>query len=484
MLVTSLRLRRSLSFQISSCRLQAGPGSFTRHFSTTTPETHPAKVPSKFVNFPFDYHQLVELEIESLTNRGWGLGRVSIESPPKANEEEEEPSETLWVVMVPNVIPGEKVLVSIFRNFKSYSEGDLHSVLTPSPDRVAEPACPFSTECGGCQFQHMTIEAQRRWKTQAVQEALEQYDVHHNVTVLPTLGTTDHVLEYRSKLTPHYQAPSKRQLRETNNTRISAIGFQRKSNRQIIDIPTCRIATPAVNEAYAQARSSLMADPTLRKKGATLLFRQGDNNTVTTQHRDYLTTTVRGRSFVYQAGNFFQNNYYALPLLVDTVRHAVAGFSRLIDCYCGSGLFAISCADLCDEVKGIEINAQAVEEATANAERNPPSSHVSFTAAATPNALFASLSERRRSVVVLDPPRKGCGDDFLQQLLQLGPERIVYVACDVVTQARDVAVLLGHYTIVKIQPIDLFPQTRHIENVIVLDRMEMDHVADNDNNDN
>lgn len=531
--------------------------------------TNTIQPPSTFVVFPFEYHELVDIQIETLTNRGWGIGRVDLSNrlPPEnlhqrpkerpskvehrtesredaatdeeddsfllddnvdADEDVDSKSTTArlltkWVVMVPNVIPGERVRVRIFRNFRNYSEGDLVEVLTASIDRVI-PVCPVASECGGCQLQHMSIESQRRWKAASVRDSLRQYGILNNnvninqgVLVSPTIGTPE-FWGYRSKLTPHYQAPEKRRRKSRGQPEstavaqnIKAIGFQRQTNRSIIDVAQCPIATQAVNDKYAQVRTELLSQPSTRTKGATLLFRQANvqknaahdddglkttdkdddqlnPDYVCTNHQEYLTTRVRGLDFTYQAGNFFQNNYYVLPLMVDhVVRHASSatqspencGMTHLVDCYCGSGLFALSAAARFETVVGIEINAKAVEEATANALRNNIA-NCQFRAAAA-EAIFADISHfpKRTTAVVLDPPRKGCSMDFLTQLNDFAPQRIVYMSCDPTTQARDAQYLVGtgHYAITSVQPFDLFPQTRHIECLIVFDRQSVDAVV-------
>jgi tRNA (uracil-5-)-methyltransferase len=498
------------------------------------------KTPFSFVDFPFHYHELVDVYIESLTNRGWGVGRFDVSQRKRPEQSTEgkpkyryarrskdgidhdddagdgDDSDAIgntstaqrWVVMVPNVIPGETVRVRIFRNFKRYSEGDLVHVLDRSPDRI-EPRCAVAHDCGGCQLQHISIDAQRQWKRSSVQESLAQYGIH-NVTVSPTIGT-QHIFGYRSKLTPHYQAPAKckrgdgirdratldeaKSGEHGKDNTIQAIGFQRQTSRSIVDVTYCPIATEPVNAKYAAVRAELLAQPTTRSKGATLLFRQANVETsssdddedvtpsqfVSTNHQEYLTTRVRGLDFTYQAGNFFQNNYFVLPLMVDHVVQSASSaeptspsrtMTHLVDCYCGSGLFALSAAAVFDTVVGIEINQKAVQEATVNAERNRIS-NCQFRAASA-EAIFADIDHypRAMTAVVLDPPRKGCSMDFLAQLLAFAPQRIVYMSCDPTTQARDAQVLLatGQYRLTSVQPFDLFPQTRHIECLAIFER--------------
>jgi tRNA (uracil-5-)-methyltransferase len=496
------------------------------------PAAETIKVPAKFVSKPFAYHELLDIQIDSLTNQGWGVGRVALQkdTAPTADGSDES-DDRLWIVMVPHVIVGETVRVRIFRNMKNYSEADLVEVLQSSPDRV-EPKCSLAGICGGCQYQHMSITAQRDWKQKHVQEVLLQqhiagYDTPETVQVLPTAGT-DEIFGYRSKLTPHYQAPVEQTVENevegtTTLYHLEAVGFQQSSNRRLVDVPECPIATPAINEKYKQTRQQLYEQSEKgllnassgskknRKRGgrsrsggalgATLLFRQADNDMETgeeiviTDNNQYMTTTVKDLQFRYQAGNFFQNNNFVLPLMVDAVVSAatqpVASTGQppayLIDCYCGSGLFALSAAKHFDLCVGIEVNEKAAGEATENAKLNSIE-NCQFMAASA-EAIFTSPPtftiagfegkkvqdlDRQQTVVVLDPPRKGCSPEFLEQLYEYSPQRIVYMSCGPATQARDAKGIVeaGGYEIVSIQPFDLFPQTKHIESLIVFEKKQ------------
>ena len=488
-------------------------------------------IPKRFVPTPFDYHQELTIKIDSLTNMGWGVGRIKLDEdntsdsyvePSNDNEDDDETKERLWVVMVPHVLVGETVRVSIFRNMKSYSEADLVEIVEASPERVT-PKCALAGTCGGCQYQHMSIKAQREWKTKHVEEVLLQQDIQGYNTpellkVLPTSGT-DEVYGYRSKITPHYQAPIEH---PDGSFEMQAIGFQRSSNRNLVDVPECYIAMPAINEKYKEtrlrlheeAKQGLLNKPPKKRKrrkrgskggaqGATLLFRQADDeedeetgetkSVVVTDHNQYMTTTIKGLKFRYIAGNFFQNNNYVVPLMVDAVVKAATmpvaatgkAPTKLIDCYCGSGLFAISSAAHFDLCVGIELNEKAIGEATANAEANGIS-NCQFMAASA-EAIFTSPPEitiagfeqqrvqtfdREETVVIVDPPRKGCSEEFLKQLYEYSPQRIVYMSCGPATQARDAKgiVEVGGYEVTSVEPFDLFPQTKHIESLMVFEK--------------
>ena len=449
---------------------------------------------------------------------GWGIGRIKLDAATTTDnvqDDVEEEDTRQWVIMVPHVIVGELVQVRIFRNQKQFSEADLIQILEPSPDRI-EPKCPLAGTCGGCQYQHMSIEAQRDWKTKHVEEVLLQqqikdYDSQASFQVLPTLGTPE-VYGYRSKITPHYQAPKEVGV---DMYELQEIGFQRSSNRNLVDVPECPIATDPINEKYKETRVSLheqAKEGLLNKKkkkkrkrgsrggatGATLLFRHADDkeetgeSVVVTDHNEYMTTTVKGLKFRYLAGNFFQVNNYVLPLMVDAVVEAATRPTKsgkvpsfLLDCYCGSGLFALSAASKFKVCVGIEVNDKAIEEATSNAKANSIE-NCQFVAASA-EAIFASSSTvkikdeeeqkvndfpRDQTVVVVDPPRKGCSEEFLEQLYEYSPERIVYMSCGPATQARDAKgiVEIGGYEIISIQPFDLFPQTKHVESLIVFEK--------------
>ena len=369
-----------------------------------------------------------------------GICRTPIVVP--SEEEGEEQTTSDWVIFVPNTIPGELVRLSVYRNYKSYSDADLLEVVEESEFRVT-PLCPLAESCGGCQYQHMAIPAQREWKTNQVRDVLERIGDLDNPDVTPTVGTDD-VWHYRSKITPHYEAPTK--IGE-GSYQIREIGFKVKNSRKLLDVPYCHIATEAINEELTVVRATRRQDAfegNLKKpkKGATLLFRDV-NEGVVTDNTQYVTTTVAGLTFRFMAGNFFQNNPFMLPVMVDHVVAAATTVSgnnnnskmtHLIDCYCGSGLFSLSTAASFDVCVGIEVNEKAIEEARQNAELNGID-NCAFVAASA-EAIFDSTTPvegdvlvqdfpRDTTVIVCDPPRKGCSEEFLDQLYAFGSQRIV-----------------------------------------------------------
>ena len=177
-------------------------------------------------------------------------------------------------------------------------------------------------------------------------------------------------------------------------------------------------------------------------------------------------------SFQFKAGDFFQNNPYILPVLVEYVSEQIKADSvrYLIDAYCGVGLFAVSLGKRFEAVAGVEVSESAVLWARVNAEINQVKNAQFISGSA--EAIFADVTfPREETSMVTDPPRKGCDQVFLNQLFAFAPKRLVYVSCDPATQARDLKILVeGGYHVERIQPFDLFPQTRHIETVATLER--------------
>ena len=412
--------------------------------------------PKKFTPHPFNYHEEIELRIETLTNLGKGLGRIDG-----------------WVVMTPFTAPNEYVRVRVFRNHSQYSEADLIEVLEPAPQR-RKPRCSLFTKCGGCQYQHLDYAFQLEWKQRHVSELFERF-TKTPITIQPIQSAPPNY-GYRSKLTPHYpkrRSASVPPMKDT--TVIDPIGFKGVYGNRIVDVPECPLATDAINQTLTVERQKLHRESPIKAKksvrGGTLLLRQGLEG-VTTDPRAVISERIGERTFQFKAGDFFQNNPYVLPKLVDYVVAEAQGpgIHHLVDAYCGVGLFCISAAQHFKSCFGIEISVDAVRWAQANALINGVD-NCSFQVGEAAG-LFNGLSfPGAISTVVIDPPRKGCDATFLKHLFAYAPQRVVYVSCDPATQVRDLtAFLSNNYTIETVQPFDLFPQTRHIENVVTLSR--------------
>ena len=413
----------------------------------------------RFNDRPFAYHQEIELAVTTLTNLGLGLGRVPLgEAPGGAG----------WVVMVASALPGERIQARVYRNHANYSEADLVEVLEASPRRIA-PRCPLFGRCGGCQYQNLPYEDQLEWKRRQVAELIEHM-AGLRAEVAPVIGSP-RPFGYRSKITPHYNAP--------REGRPVEIGFLRQGSRfDIVDVPRCEIATEPINARLTAEREAIrrLAGEGAVKGGATLLLRDA-GGAVTTEHGDRVVEEVPlgdgpPLRLGFRAGDFFQNNPFILPAFAAYVRdQARAGGARfLVDAYCGSGLFALASARAFERVAGVEVSESSVAFARENASANAISNATFL--AADASAIFAGLGfPGGETAVVIDPPRRGCDESFLRQLMGFGPRAVVYVSCDPATQMRDLRAFLdAGYAVSAVQPFDLFPQTRHLECVVTLVR--------------
>ena len=417
----------------------------------------------KFQDVPFAYHQEIELEITTLTNLGSGLGRVTLPGETEAK----------WVVMVPFTLPGERIRARVFRNQKNFSEADVVEVLTPSPHRTAA-TCPLFTRCGGCQYQHLAYTEQLLWKQRQVAELLQHMAGIADFPVAPVVPSPRE-LGYRSKITPHFNPPR-------DPATPPPIGFLRQGTRfDIVDVPRCPIATDAINAKLPEVRARVHARAAAGEyeRSATLLLREA-SGAVTTDYDAIITETVGDLKLRFLARDFFQNNPFILPAFTGYVRAqaAASGARYLVDAYCGSGLFALTAAPSFTRVAGIELSESSIRFARENATANhlPNVTFQSGDAA----QIFAGLPSLATptdpqafapadTAVIIDPPRKGCDENFLAQLFAYAPRAVVYVSCDPATQMRDLkSFLAAGYQLTAAQPFDLFPQTRHLECVLTL----------------
>ncbi len=404
--------------------------------------------PKNFKPEPFAYHEVVELDIVDLNNLGTGVGRIDG-----------------WVVMVPMALPNERVKARIYKNHKNFSEADLVEVITPSHDRI-QPICPIYNDCGGCQYQHLTYEAQLNWKRKQVSDLMQRI----GKIEFPVEPTHPSPLKYgyRSKLTPHYEKPKNGDM---------PVGFIMRGRRNtLVDVPQCPIASDTINAALPAERERIQALAPHLKRGGTLLLRDSDEG-VCVDNRAMISQKVGKINYRFCAGEFFQNNPSVLPELIayalDEAKAEGDDIKNLVDAYCGVGVFALAGSERFEQVLGVEISEKAIECAKENAQINNIK-NCEFLAGKA-QAIFKDASAKfnpQNTAVIIDPPRAGCDIAFIDQLCAFAPKRLVYVSCGPDTQARDIALLTERgYALKKLQPFDLFPQTRHIENVATLERL-------------
>lgn len=459
------------------------------------------------------YHRTVEnVEILKLSLNGDGLALI----PHPVNSQ----SKGKQIVIVPFGLPGDIVNVKVFKSHPLYVESDLLSVEKPSKDRNDELInCRYFGKCSGCQYQNVEYDTQLEFKRQTIINAYKHFAPKLTVSGLPSVEKTQSSplqYTYRTKLTPHFNVPN----RIPENYTRPSIGFGAKGRptwRQteggdysILDIEDCAIGTEIVNVGMANERSRFESDFRKYKRGATVLLRENtsvagakieigstDSNseistvevesngqqyvkTCVTEPRTVVTEIVSGYKFEFSAGEFFQNNNLILPIVTDYVKSnlQIANLGEndenfLVDAYCGLGLFLITCSSGVSRVIGVEVSADSVKFAERNAKTNKIENAKFIVGKA--EEIFKNIdTPASRTSVILDPPRKGCDDVFLNQLSEYHPAKIVYISCNVHSQARDVEWFIhntknGHeYKVDSVKGFDFFPQTHHVESVAVL----------------
>lgn len=385
------------------------------------------------------------------------------------------------VVFVPYAIPGETVEVEIVESGRHWAQARLLKVLEPSPHRVAPPCPYFGPEgCGGCQFQHIVYQAQVEFKRQVVQDQLARIGGLREAQVEEPIGAAE-PWGYRNHA----------QFRITPEGRL---GFLAANSHDLIPVQECLILDPLLDELWAaldiiwpqlhrvslrcgSATGDLMVVFELDRYEdfdievdlpVSCVLLLADGEPVVLIGNSYLTEHVAGRDYRVSAGSFFQVNTAGAEALVALVREYLAPSKEetLVDLYCGVGLFGLALARDVARVVGIEADPSAAADFRVNAREFD---HVELLEERAETAL--RYVEGTVDLVVLDPPRSGAGPAVIGEIVRLSPRRVVYVSCDPATLARDARHLVrSGYQLRQVQPVDLFPQTYHIESVALFVR--------------
>jgi 23S rRNA (uracil1939-C5)-methyltransferase len=425
---------------------------------------------------------LLDLEIETLTFGGRGLGRHDGKA-----------------VFVPYTAPGDLVRCRVIRDHSHFVEAQLCELLRPAPLR-RDPPCPVAGICGGCQWQHLPYAEQLLWKERLFHEQLLRSGVAAPEALLP-IATAPDELMYRNRL--------QFKCRQTQAGFVA--GFYRAGSHYVADTPRCLLALPAIHEAYARVRRILPDAPRPDAVPQIDISCSDDNRVAVlfhVLHEAYrlmqpwlaalaidagfaaalqvgrketieplcgnagMVTAIDDPPLALQigAGGFSQVNPAQNRRMVEAVVAAAAltGRERVLDLYCGVGNFTLPLARRAGAVVGVENYAPAIADATCNAARNALD-NVRFHAEPAEEAV---LRHGPFDLVLLDPPRTGAYP-VMRDLLVLKPQRILYVSCDPVTLTRDLKPLVHNgYRVVSSRPFDFFPQTWHVESLTALERFD------------
>ncbi|MCE5189480.1 MAG: 23S rRNA (uracil(1939)-C(5))-methyltransferase RlmD [Eubacteriales bacterium] len=435
--------------------------------------------------------------IESLTSEGQGVARVDG-----------------YAVFIVGALVGEEVKAHVIKVMPSYAIAKAIEIIKPSPDRV-RPACPVFAQCGGCALWHLSYPAQLRQKQQWVEDALVRLGAFSGVPMQPIVGMEEPV-RYRNKGSfPFGVAGSG-----------AVFGFYAERSHRLVPFSDCLIQDERIVDAarrvaaWANASGIPVYDETtgeghlrhvvarttadgelmvvvvtkgpLKKKDDLLSFLEdcdsvwhnentrdtnvvfGDRFTLLSG-KAALTETIGDKRFLVSPQSFLQVNRIQTRALYETAREFLAAKPEetVVDAYCGVGTISLFVAGDCRRVIGVEQVAPAVEDAKANAKANGVS-NAEFVCGNVEDVLPRLIAAKEQiDAIVLDPPRKGCEEAALAAIAQSSVSRVVYVSCNPATLARDCKYLSEHgFALSAVRPVDMFPQTCHMETVVLMERQK------------
>lgn len=421
-------------------------------------------------------------------------------------------------IFIPGALNGEKVRIILVKVNKSHGFGKLTDILKPSEYRT-EPVCSIYKKCGGCQLQHMNYEEQLRFKKNRVKDCVERIGKIQHAVIHDTLGM-EKPFRYRNKV----------QLPVGGENGSPSIGFYAARSHNIIDLQQCEIQHQVGDSIVSIARTWMKkyniagydeesGTGSIRHIMVRKGFKSGEvmvvivTNTKELPYKQQLieeivynipdvksiiqninpkkTNVVLGLENITLLGadtikdyigefkfyisplSFFQVNPVQTEVLYNKALEyaGLDGNEVVFDAYCGTGTISLFLSKKAKKVYGVEIIPEAIENAKKNAELNGISNAEFFVGKAEEVIPDLITKGVKADVVVVDPPRKGCESSLLHAMAKMSPSKIVYVSCDPSTLARDLAILenLGYKTM-EVQPVDMFPQTAHVECVAMIKR--------------
>lgn len=449
----------------------------------------------------FSQNKTFKIDITGLTHEGQGVGKIEG-----------------FVVFVDGVLPGENVDIKIVKQTKSYAVGKLVNINNSSADRV-KPFCPVYDKCGGCAVQHMSYQAQLDFKKDTVLQNIRRIGGLQNIKVNNTIGM-ENPFKYRNKV--QYPVGS-----DKGDIRI---GFYETRSHNIIDSNLCDIQPDESNNIRDVVRGfckdagiaiydektgkGLLRHVMVRKGFKTgeimvVLVINGDklvksdelvnklleyfpdiksiilnvntrNTNIILGHKNiciygqkYITDYIGSFKFEISPLSFFQVNPIQTEVLYEKALEyaGLSGNETVFDLYCGIGTISLFLSQKAKHIVGVEVVADAICDAKRNADINGVS-NVEFLVGEA-EKVIPELYEQgvKADVVVVDPPRKGCDQLLLNTLVEMQPQRIVYVSCNPSTLARDLKYLTEHgFEAKDVQPVDMFPWTGHVEAIILMTR--------------
>ena len=397
----------------------------------------------------------IKLTIKRLDNQGRGISYYNDK-----------------IIFIYDALIDEEVEVEITKETSKYYEGKVVKYIKPSINRI-QPKCPYINECGGCNLMHMSFDQQMDFKKNKLKDILYKYAGIEDIDIKFIESNKD--LFYRNKI----------ELKVHNNT----YSYYNHDSHESVDIARCLLANNTINEIidYHSFMNIRNGDITIRSnyKDELLLvincdhfefFNEPPHNVVGVvvngkmqYGNNYFFDMIGDYKFKVSYDAFFQINNYIANEIFKILNNNLEG-NVLLDLYCGSGVMGISMKDKVNKIIGIEKIDNAIKDANDNANLNGVKDF-KYYVGDTSDVLNKINDDI--DVVIVDPPRSGLNDKTLNELLMIKPNMIGYVSCDPMTLARDINVLKEQYNIKKIYGLDMFPNTYHVETVMILEKKDV-----------
>lgn len=403
----------------------------------------------------------MQVKIERLDHQGRGIAKVNN-----------------ITTFIPNTLVDEEVEIEIIENRKKYNVGKVIKYIKTSDLRI-NPICPYYDKCGGCDLMHMNYQNQLKFKQNKIINIIERYTSIDSKKVKNILYSNEYY--YRNKVT--FKVKEK-------------IGFYDKKSYEIVPIEHCYIASKKINELlsilntcdlkgitqimirtnedtemvviYTKCISKEIMEK-LKDKCSLIMY---DGQYKLISGNNYIIDNIGDYKFVISPASFYQVNKNTVKLLYDKVLEYLKPNLNdvVLDLYSGTGTIGIYVSNYVKKVICVEINKFAVDDARKNKELNNVN-NIEFICDNVANVID-SFKEKIDSIIV-DPPRSGLDNKTINYLKQILPKKIIYVSCDPITLARDLELLSDIYNIDEITPVDMFPNTNHVECVSVLHRKKL-----------
>ncbi len=425
----------------------------------------------------FSKNQIVPVTIEDISDTGEGIGHVDG-----------------FTLFVSRAVPGDTVRARILKAKKTYAIAKAEEIITPAPGRVT-PECPVAGSCGGCQLSFLSYESQLALKQKKVEDCIRRIGGFADITVHPIIGM-DEPRAYRNKgqfpVGPAQGSKAAIGFYAGHSPESGAAPYDEETGRGLVRHVLMRkgFATGEIVVCLVSNGTKIPAPETLWERlqkvkgvvGLCLNVNREKTNVILGDRliplfgKASVTDRIGDVQFEISPMSFYQVNPVQTKVLYDTALAyaGLTGEETVWDLYCGIGTISLFLAKAAKKVYGVEIVPEAIENAKANARKNGIENAEFYVGAA--EEVFPRLVKENPAigadVIVVDPPRKGCDEKLLATMLAMAPERIVYVSCDPATLARDLKVLCaGGYRIDRVQPVDQFPGSVHVECVSLLQRM-------------